>query len=948
MKKNKERLIFLIVILTILFITALQLEGKIYQKDKSKRLLKDEAVKKFLEKASDSSSISVIVMLKDKNDKDVLKSQSNVLSKFNGDEFKVKHRYSIINGFSGKVTKSGLIKLLNNPDVEGIYEDRIVHVLLPESVPQINADTVWGIQINGENITGKGETICIIDTGVDYTHPDLGNCTPVNYTLSGNMVNYTLESQHPYPNDFDYTWKITQPGFKRISVHFKNFSLEMPSEYDALDRIYVYNSNMVEIAAYRGKNVEDVWTPPSEGDTIYIRLVTDSSVTDYGFYIDKVLNGTANQTLNWSYCRKVIYGYDFVNSDSDPMDDNGHGTHCAGIVAANGSVMGVAPDAKIIAVKVMNSSGSGYSSDIIAGIDFCINNSEIYNISVISMSIGTETHYSSSCDSDFPYYSDAINNAVSHNISVVVASGNNGSASGISAPACIENATPVGAVDKSDKIASFTNRGSGFPEMLLAPGVNINSTWVGGGYLIASGTSMATPHVAGAIALIKQYLRLTNQGRTPQEIEELLNETGKRIYDSGTGMYFSRIDVYSAILSLSHDLSLENLQIPVYEKPNRCIRINVTLRNKGMANESNLTVELRVNNSLNDSVNISKLNSGDSVNITFNLSLSVESTYNITINVTNVVNENILDNNKISKEIIISFIEPVLLVDDDYSDSYEIYYESALRNGNIPYRKWDTYSKGSPPFSELSGFPIVIWFTGNAFSNTLTDTDRNNLKNYLDDGNSLFLTGQDIGYDLVEYGDSSSKEFYNNTLHAVYIKHDTNITVLTGIDEDPISDNLTIDINGSDGAQNQIYPSEIAPADSYGVPIFVYVNDSIGAIRVDTGTYRIVYFAFGFEGIGDSGKRDIIMNRTYTWLNPIGPEVNLISPANNYQNNNANITLICNASDSLGLKNVSFYSNLTGNWSGELINASIGKKSHVVYINKSNILDGKYKWNCLF
>ena len=551
MKKNKERIIFLIVILTVLLATALQLEGRIYQKDKlSKRSLKDEAIKEFLEKASDSSSISVIVMLKDKNDKDVLESQTNnVLSKLDRDEFKVKHRYSIINGFSGKVTKSGLIKLLNNPDIEGIYEDHIVHVLLSESVPQINADTVWGIQINGENITGKGETICIIDTGVDYTHPDLGNCTLSDNFVNGTTLSYILESDHPYENDTSIVWNITNENFTKVGIHFERISTEPYRDY-----IEIYDENYTLLANYTGE-YRDIWTPSANGTTIRVALRTDYSVTFYGFKIDKIVNGTAVTNFTWKNCTKVIGGYDFVNSDSDPMDDNGHGTHCAGIVAANGSVMGVAPDAKIIAVKVMNSSGSGYSSDVIAGIDFCINNSEIYNISVISMSLGGEI-YTSHCDSSLPYFASAINSAILKNISVVVASGNEGSTSGISAPACIENAMPVGAVNKSDIIASLTNRGSGFPEMLLAPGIYIYSTWVGGGYLIASGTSMATPHVAGAIALIKQYLRLTNQGRTPQEIEELLNETGKRIYDSETDMYFSRIDVYSAIPSLSHDLSL--------------------------------------------------------------------------------------------------------------------------------------------------------------------------------------------------------------------------------------------------------------------------------------------------------------------------------------------------------------------------------------------------------
>ncbi|MBN2013863.1 MAG: S8 family serine peptidase [Candidatus Altiarchaeota archaeon] len=510
-------------------------------------------------------SIPVIVVLRGDIGKlpehrlQVSAARERVLFRLDKQKFKLKHSYSAINGFSGEVSEDELGRLLDDPDVLGVYRDKRVHAFLPQSVPLINASAVWGLQVGVENITGKGETICIIDTGVDYTHPDLGGCNPMNYKLSGNTVDYTRQSPHPYPDDYDNIWNITQPGFERIAVHFKNFSLEMPSFFfDALDRIYVYDGNMVGIAAYRGVNVHDVWTPSAEGDTIYIRLVSDASVNDYGFYIDRIINGTANQTLNWSSCSKVVGGWDFVNSDSNPWDDEGHGTHCAGIAAANGAVKGVALDARIVAVKALDDTGSGWNSDVIAGIDWCVDNSLSYNISVISMSLGTDSVYGSYCDDEDPPTTLAINAAVARNISVVVASGNGGHNVGISLPACIQNATPVGSVDDgsggttADVFSSFTDRDSGFPEMLLAPGKWITSTVPGGGYDTWSGTSMATPHAAGAVALLKQYLRLSNQDRTPQEIEDLFNDTGRRVYDSGTGLYFSRIDIYSTITDLDN------------------------------------------------------------------------------------------------------------------------------------------------------------------------------------------------------------------------------------------------------------------------------------------------------------------------------------------------------------------------------------------------------------
>jgi len=520
--------------------------------------LGDTHIMNLKKNSNDSEKIPVIVILRDnlgmntaiKDRKlPISKIQDNVLKNLNADEFELRYRYSAINGFSGVVTRKGMEKLLNNPLVKGVYADRERYLFLQDSVPLINATNVWSLQINGINLTGRGETICIIDTGVDYTHPDLGGCNIGNVVYHGSVGNLTtpVETPHPYPNNTVLEYKINLSDANltgnEIAIHFKNISTE--SNYDF---VKVYDENGTIIAIYSG-NHEDLWTPSGGGDTMYIILESDPYVDGYGFYIDKVINGSVNITANWSDCRKVVYGWDIYNGDPDPMDDHGHGTHCAGIAAANGSVKGVAPDAKIVAVKVFPASGFTTDSNIIAGIDFCVNISEIYNVSVISMSLGGGL-YSSYCDSDESAFSTAINTAVAHNISVVVASGNDYNTSGISAPACIENATPVGATDKSDVMASFTNRGSGFPEMLLAPGVSINST-IPGGYGAWSGTSMATPHVAGAIALIRQYLRLTNREKTPREIEKLLNETGKRIYDSGTGMYFSRIDVYSAILSLN-------------------------------------------------------------------------------------------------------------------------------------------------------------------------------------------------------------------------------------------------------------------------------------------------------------------------------------------------------------------------------------------------------------
>lgn len=189
-------------------------------------------------------------------------------------------------------------------------------------------------------------------------------------------------------------------------------------------------------------------------------------------------------------------GYDFVNNDNDPMDDHSHGTHVAGTIAAvdNGaSVIGVAPDANIYALKVLNSSGSGSFSSIIAALDWCVAN----GIQV------TNNSYGSSSDPGSLTHA-AFDNAAAAGILNIAAAGNSGNRKGKGVntiyPARYSSAMAVAATNSSDARASFSSTG---PEVeIAAPGSQINSTKMGGGESVKSGTSMATPHVVGVAALV--------------------------------------------------------------------------------------------------------------------------------------------------------------------------------------------------------------------------------------------------------------------------------------------------------------------------------------------------------------------------------------------------------------------------------------------------------------
>lgn len=186
------------------------------------------------------------------------------------------------------------------------------------------------------------------------------------------------------------------------------------------------------------------------------------------------------------------FGTSFVPSESTAMDFNGHGTHCAGTVAAaiNGSgVVGVAPETYLYAIKVLSKTGGGQWSWLIAGIDWAINKKRL---NILSMSMG-----GSSAPNALKTMCDA---AWKKGVLLVAAAGNSGpGANTVIAPARYNSVVAVSAIDSSNNLANFSSNG---PEVeLCAPGVNILSTIPGGGYGKKSGTSMACPHVTGAAAL---------------------------------------------------------------------------------------------------------------------------------------------------------------------------------------------------------------------------------------------------------------------------------------------------------------------------------------------------------------------------------------------------------------------------------------------------------------
>ncbi|GGN98878.1 S8 family peptidase [Saccharibacillus kuerlensis] len=197
---------------------------------------------------------------------------------------------------------------------------------------------------------------------------------------------------------------------------------------------------------------------------------------------------------------RIIGGYNFTNDDdgsTDIYEDyNGHGTHVAGTIAGANSgsgAVGVAPEAKLLILKVLNGEGSGAHDWVIGGIDYAVQQ----GVDIISMSLGGPD--------DLPDLHAAIQRAVEAGVLVVCAAGNEGDANETTNeygyPGYYNEVISVGSVNLALQASAFSNSNNEVD--LVAPGEGIFSTYPGGGYATLSGTSMATPHVSGALALIK-------------------------------------------------------------------------------------------------------------------------------------------------------------------------------------------------------------------------------------------------------------------------------------------------------------------------------------------------------------------------------------------------------------------------------------------------------------
>jgi len=334
-------------------------------------------------------------------------------------------------------------------------------------------------------------------------------------------------------------------------------------------------------------------------------------------------------------------GYDWVNMDDDPMDDNGHGTHCTGIIAAminNGMGIAGLAQVRVMAEKSLDQFGEGYADDLANAIIHATNQ----GADIISMSWGGLYH------SELVY--EALKYAYDSGVLLIASAGNEAAYLKVY-PAAYKEVVAVTATDQNDDSASFTNYGDWVE--VAAPGVNIYSTVWDDSYTSKSGTSMSAAYVAGVAALIwSQFSNMTRDWVRAQ-LRYAADDLGDPGFDDYYG--YGRINARHAVEQAppDHDLLIFDLETPQFLQLNDTTIVSNSMLNFGATDESNVAIQLFVNGSLVNSTVISFIESGALATLNFLWTPATEGIYNVTAYVAPVQNETITENNALSRYIVV-------------------------------------------------------------------------------------------------------------------------------------------------------------------------------------------------------------------------------------------------------------------------------------------------------
>lgn len=618
---------------------------------------------------------------------------------------------------------------------------------------------------------------------------------------------------------------------------------------------------------------------------------------------------------------KVVGWKDFVNSKPAPYDDQGHGSHCAGTIAggaASGLNIGVAPKAQLLVGKVFTASGTAATEHILAAMQWMADPDG-------NPSTNDQPRLCSNSWGGGPgrkVFLEATQKWVAVGVFPSFAAGNSGPGVGtVGTPGGFLEAFAVGATDNADAIADFSSRGPVTwdekqytkPD-ISAPGKNITSVKAGGGYTAMSGTSMATPHLSGILALLYQ----ANPSMTIEQARDLLERTAEDKGEPGKDNTFGsgRTNAFAAAqilvsggkiagkltdgdtgAALRGVVSVAENGFAVKTDANGAYNMvlpagsyNLSAKAFGYTAQTSIAVTLAAQQSQTVDIKLTKAASGtlagqvlsaetneplnakikvldtplDAVSTAATGDFSVElPAGNYKVQVTafgydplTVSDVTVGAGGSVVQNFKLTHLPAILVVADDANKGYEKYVKQAL---DVLAKKYTVVNAAQTPSTLtaefLQQYQVVVWLTGDNYSETLTGADQANLKAFVNNGGGLFATGQDIGYDIKE------GTFFGEVLHAKWVADSAGT-------KDVIGGGQTFKIEGGTGASNQRYADKVQGLNGATTLLEYGGGNGPAALASSFGKGKSVYFAFGYEGIDSDAARQNVLKSVLAYLTP--------------------------------------------------------------------------------
>ncbi|MBI4865518.1 MAG: S8 family serine peptidase [Candidatus Wallbacteria bacterium] len=627
---------------------------------------------------------------------------------------------------------------------------------------------------------------------------------------------------------------------------------------------------------------------------------------------------------------KVLAFKDFSQKHKEEAyDDEGHGSHTAGTIAggnSSGKHIGVAPEAKIICAKIFGSAGASLEG-ILGAMEWVVdpdgNPSTDDGAQIVSNSWGSDA-------SESRTFWDAVKKWVDLGVFPCFAGGNNGPNT-VGTPGGYPHSFAVGAVDPGDGCSEFSSRGpvswdgkEYIKPDVAAPGSSVLSAWhTGNGFTAIQGTSMACPHVSGVIALMLQ----ANPKLTIDRIRQVLESTADDRGDAGKDNLFGSgiVNTWKAIAqvvpsgeitgtlkndagqAVKGEVTLPDFGITVATDDQGKFSLlvpggdyKVSAKSFGFRIAS-FDAKVTAGEASTHDVALTKADDGKVAGTVVNkdgkaLKATVsfpgtglaatetnadtgafeaivpQGEYTMVVKSfgyePRVIQSLQVGAQAEGQRIVLENLPDLLLVDDDGHDLLETYFSDSLQRIGRKFTNWDSRIAGAPTADVLIQYPMVIWHTGFDYQTTFTPAERDAVKQYLASGGHLFLSSQLGGVNLRQ------SPYFAEVFHAKFVtilrRSQGPIPAIVGSESTPLATGVRLVVNDDGGQNNQDYPSILLPADAKASLFLKYEGENRGGagLRFEDGAAKMVYTAFGLEGVGNKETRDDFFKRVLAYLAP--------------------------------------------------------------------------------